>query len=343
MVLVTAPHLHRLAPVLALLVGAALAGCVDDAADPAPPTLPFDREALRFPTALYFGDAWSLVEAEPVGDTRLAPLGDFYTKWAVGSGFPEWRGAPVDEPLLVTGQAELRFWITADSVVTSTPGIFPDFVVYFGTTESVLSVVSPTRLDPVHDDLSVIQEGEAVLVSATFELPPGGVTVPTGAGIRVVTAPVMMESDAADLYVMYGSQEAPSQVRFNVTYLDDEPWAGRTADVMTTSHMLVAGSFLHGEEVEGVNVLSRTVAVTNDTQALLVDLDFTGSTPFPDMDLYVYGPNGTEFALSVTPGSDEAVHLYRHNLEAGGVGTWGIKVVNYVTPTATFDLRVARL
>lgn len=318
----------------------ALSGCLGADEPSTGPALSVDPDTLRFPTTYYFADEWGLSEAQPVGDTKHAALGDFYTKWAVGKGFPEWVSKPVGDPMVVTGQAELEFWVTAESVVTSTPGIFPDFVVYFGTSESVLSVVSPTKLQPVAEDFSVIQSGDAVPVRATFDLPPGGVTVPAHAGIRVVTAPVMMESEPADLLVLYGSAQYPSQVRFNVSYPDAAPWAALEPVSDTTSHTLLAGTFLHQKEVDDVNVKTISVDVTNHTQALLVDLVYTGKTPFPDMDLYAYSPNGTLFALSVTPGSDESIHLYGPNLEAGGVGEWTFKVVNYVTVGATFDLTV---
>ena len=334
-----------------LLLGVALAGCLDGGGGAEPILLPYDREALRYPTTYYFDDGWGLTERLPLADTREQPLGDFYTRWAKGSGFPQWTSAPLADPINVQGNVTLEFWVTSNLVVASTPVIFPDFVVYFGTTDSVLAVVSPNNLKPVGPaglppgigDNSLITMNDAVLVRAVFELPQGGVTVPSGIGLRVVTAPVMMETDASDLIVLYGSEDYPSRVAFNQTFLVDDPADHVVVDHGGSDHTLLAGSFLHGQEVDGVNMLTTTAVVTEHTSGLLVDLDFTGSTPFPDMDLYVFAPDGTPMGLSVTPGSDEAVHLYKRNLEPGGPGLWTVKVVNYVTPSATFTLTVTTL
>lgn len=325
---------------LTLLLSAGFAGCLDDTgpAGAGGATLPFDPEGFQVPATYHFSDGWGLSQGEPVGDTRRANLGDFYTKWAVGSGFPQWSSAPLVDPMVVHGDVVLEFWVGTDTVVTSTPGIFPDFVVYFGSTDSVLSVVSPTKLNPVVEDFSVIMRGQPVLVRAEFAVPPGGITIPSGSGLRVVTAPVMMENDATDLYVLYGSPDYPSRVSFTKSNTNDDPAFHVVDDERSEDHVLTAGTFLHGTEIDDTTIYTESVEVTDNHTGFLVDLDFTGATPFPDMDLYVLAPDGSEVALSVTPGADESVHLYRRNLEAVGPGTWSIKVVNYVTVNAEFTL-----
>lgn len=332
----------RVVPVVLVLMGVLFAGCLG-ADEQDLPTLTAAEEATVNATSWAFDDAWGLTEGLPTGETSFQALGDFYSRWAVGSGFPQWTSAPLDRAIVVDGPVVLDFWVTAESATTSTPGIFPDFVVYFGTTDSVLSVVSPTNLKPVVADFSVITADDAVLVHAEFAVPPGGITVPAGAGLRVVTAPVMMESDAADLEVLYGSADFPSGVAFSYHNSSElvSTWTDRHEH--SGDHVLAAGTFLHGVEVEDTNIYVETVEITQSHRALLVDLDFTGSTPFPDMDLYVLAPDGSEVALSVTPGADEAVHLYSANLAAVGPGTWSIKVINYVTVQAAFTLSVVVL
>lgn len=329
--------------VLLLMTGSVLAGCL---AEETPRTGEEDVTAPEPKTTRstwFFSDGWGLDEAEPVGDTKRAPLGDFYSKWAQGGPFPEWVSAPLPDPLLVTGKVRLEFFVTTDSLVTSTPGVFPDFVLYFGTSESVMADYSPRAIQPVADqDFSIVKTGDAVRVLVEMTLPPGGITVPAGTGLRVITAPVMLETDVNDLLVLYGSTQYPSHVAFDATPLPAALLSDGPRDVRTygDSYELTAGSIFHGQEIDGVTIQNLTVEVHENDTTFLADLRFTGMTPFPDMDLYVYAPNGTLVARSVTPGPDESVHLHAANLAAVGPGTWTVKVVNYVTPRATFDLSV---
>ncbi|MBW3581817.1 MAG: hypothetical protein KY455_01845 [Euryarchaeota archaeon] len=329
--------------VLLMMTGSVLAGCLAEdtpRSDDEDVTAPEPKTAR---STWFFAEGWGLDEAEPVGDTKRAPLGDFYSKWAQGGPFPEWVSAPLPDPLLVTGTVRLEFFVTTDSVVTSTPGVFPDFVLYFGTSESVMADFSPRAIQPVADqDFSIVKTGDAVRVLVEMTLPPGGITVPAGSGLRVITAPVMLETDVNDLIVLYGSTHYPSHVAFDATPLAPTLALSDTSDPRTygESYTLLAGSIFHGQEIDGVTIQNLTVDVHDNDTTFLADLRFTGMTPFPDMDLYVYAPNGTLVARSVTPGPHESVHLYAENLAAVGPGTWTVKVVNYVTPRSTFDLSV---
>ncbi len=75
----------------------------------------------------------------------------------------------------------------------------------------------------------------------------------------------------------------------------------------------------------------------NATRATIITTN-QGNNARPDIDLYIYGPDGSEVANSAGSTADEAVELDYKDFERNGYGQYTAEVRNFSSPAVTYEI-----
>ena len=75
----------------------------------------------------------------------------------------------------------------------------------------------------------------------------------------------------------------------------------------------------------------------NATRATIITTN-QGNNARPDIDLYIYGPDGSEVANSAGSTADEAVELDYKDFERNGYGQYTAEVKNFSSPAVTYEI-----
>lgn len=301
------------------LVALLLAGCVDPAADDAPPgtdaMLPPVDEGLRFLTA----DMALSRDAPADGAVRA---GSFFRAWAEGADYVTWESAPFDADRAVT-ELSVHLALRATGPV-ATSGRFPDVMVYGGSGGSWIAFASQQSVAPV------LVPGTVYAVDLALAVPEGGLVVPRGEKLGLKVVPVMHQNEAADIEVLVGPEGSTATWTAAAVALPALDLAGESYDGE------VAGSAYAGDAAPP-STRHRAVATVPATKsALLVWMNTTGNEGIPDIDLSIVGPDGVEVASSGTPTPREFVRLMAPNLREAGEYT--IVVASYGSARASFHV-----
>lgn len=126
---------------------------------------------------------------------------------------------------------------------------------------------------------------------------------------------------------------------------DDEPVEGEEVEMMEVN-------VYHDEQTDTIlipgfgQIGGSTTTMTypfpvedNATRATVITTD-AGNNARPDIDLYIYGPDGSEVANSAGATADEAVELDYKDFERHGFGTYTAEVRNFSNLGATYTITI---
>jgi hypothetical protein len=77
----------------------------------------------------------------------------------------------------------------------------------------------------------------------------------------------------------------------------------------------------------------------NATRATIITTN-QGNNARPDIDLYIYAPDGKEVGSSAGASADEAVELDSRVFERNGYGDYTAEVVNFSSPAVTYKIEI---
>jgi hypothetical protein len=132
----------------------------------------------------------------------------------------------------------------------------------------------------------------------------------------------------------------------DVIGLDGEEVEEEVEDVIETEEVNV----YHDEQVDtilipGFGVIGGSATTMtydfpvedNATRATIITTN-QGNNARPDIDLYIYGPDGSEVASSAGATADEAVELDYKDFERKGYGQYTAEVRNFSNVAATYEI-----
>lgn len=141
------------------------------------------------------------------------------------------------------------------------------------------------------------------------------------------------EGDAASAGNGSQADEGSDEPR---TWTTNETQAGNLPAATPTSPCRGAGN-LWAERVEGVNYNNHTVAVNASVYSVAVELTWSEAAQnHPDLDMCLFGPNGSVMAESRTGDVGESL---RYNLsDDDPTGDWTVEVYNYAGVDVDYQL-----
>jgi hypothetical protein len=302
---------------LVLFVGAAMAGCLggtgtvgSDEAPPAPTVA-----GVPFNFTLYPDAAMQLVAAVPEAGAVDLPWS--HTEQVNSIEPPTWRGN-VSDVLVLRAVAHLSFQVPTLALGTAFRG--GDLTAWWGTSETISS-----HNTPASDN--VFQGGEVYLYETEFEVPVGGLIAPPGEPLRLLVAGYLATTAAEALQLIIGPEsyvafEAAANPFSAPVWAETELWQGSGADC-----------------VEDPRTVRYAFEVVDVNTSLRFTLDKTAGAGHPDLDLFVYGPDGGYIAGAHGPGGHETLDLWPPALTAGP-GTYSARIVGYCVGDIEFDLRM---
>lgn len=322
-----------------VVMAIALAGCVgpsgeppgtgDDAVAP-PPQGPSGTWFLAGPDALG-PDA-------PTGDVPdRIPVASFPRTWGARDGFPTFTGAPLesDSGLRITG-GNVTLFAEPRGVALSTTR-FVEWIAYVGA-PGFPNAAGVIRAEAVH------MQGEVREITIPIAVPAGGSVVFAGEPIQVIVFPVQTQDDAADpvtLDLLVNARATDARV-----VLETAPWNSSIVGIEGQpihAEGSLTGSAYAGER-EGFSSRTHPFDLPDDAIGFVARLDATEGAPFPDLDLAILGPDGSEVASSGTPYSREAVRVVGPGFATyGSGGPWAAKVAAYGAVVAQYTLTITPL
>jgi len=275
-----------------------------------------------------------LAEEHPASDApQRVATGDFWVRYETGQPQPTFFSEALNESLVVEN-ATVRFWFTTDGVVPRA-GNFAEWDAWFGTDVSMSAVVAMNGPD-------VVQRGQVYELQAEIGLPSGGFVLEPGERFALMLRPVMLQSQANEIYLLVDAEATPSVLELKVR---SRPAGEATLVPITTTFSGTLPAPAYVEAVSGRPPSTLTTGLHPfhvPASAQKVDVVLTGSILLggKDLDLVVLDAAGEQVAQSVTPYATEHARAHRENLEGKAFGTWTARVNNWLGVGATYTLVV---
>ncbi len=228
---------------------------------------------------------------------------------------PEWL-AYEGGWLVTEAWATLVYEVAAVGVGTQFRG--GDMTVWWGTSKSVIAHETP-------ESEAVFVGGERyVLADIPLEVPKGGLVIPSGEPARLMLAGYL----ATDLLDSFEVITGATHLRVNAT-----PWLGPVPDWQLQETVT-------GDMAGCVQGTARTnTHMLEVSGPMRVELEMTAGSGHPDLDLYIYGPDGEWVTRAHGPGPTETLDLLSPQLYQGN-GTYRAEVRSYCPAGLEYELRL---
>lgn len=318
----------------AVVASALLAGCLAGPADDGERTGPGPDDggsAAEPPSLLWLTSEMELVPYGPQGDDPVpVPIPAFYDRWVAGGTWPSWSARLTGAAAIVNASVTF-FYRSEGATPTTGPGEqgFPEFVVYLGVGEAYMGSASVEGPDVVRD--------ETVEVSATFELPRGGLVLDAGDDLTLLIVPVQgSTADGTRIEVLTDALSTPSRVEL----LGAPARLSRLGWIVEedTEVRIVGSAYVTTQG--GLSKATVPVTLSAHAAGLRVHMERTGGAGGADLDLAVYDQEGERVGRSATPQYKEDLRLLAPNLAGLVPGEWTVEVAQYGGAVATARVRV---
>ncbi len=301
-----------------------LAGCLEATETPDP--TPSKEQVTPQWITLYLDAEGALVPE--LGDAASIPIDWGYQQWLDGTPPPAWTGAALGALRILEGNVTLFYQAERPTV---SGDVRPELTAWWGSDVSI----------PHHifiDGPSSVTAGQVVEATSALRMPGGG----------LVMAPERLPLLRVGTYYADGPQlstmdllvgaETPSRLDLLV-----EPiaWPEMRSETMlsTTGTLLgsrCAATINPTEEADSYH----TISVGPDALGFTVRVQGTDAFPTNDVDLVVYGPNGTDVGGGHSSFDVEGADVWGHNLAVDGPGDYRIRVVACTPQRGAYEMDV---
>lgn len=286
-------------------------------------------------------------------NTATNPRGRFGTPEADGNGTENvlsQGGGLIDVPEAIGAKALMG--VTGDGV--NQPGIlgshsFGDVPVVnsrVSHTESVTVTIRDLSGEGGTYDLRVANNRALDEPGISANVAPASVDVPAG-GTATFTASVTVNGDVVrtgprqpQAFIYARRADGAESLRMPLYMFASGSLPAGSGGSQTQNY---SGTILAGDQslglVEGVTYQDFEIEAPAGTLSIAADLDFAEMVDdtVPDIDMFLYDPEGTEVASSTNPGGPESL-----DHRVGQFGTYTLRVSGWLNAPTDFDLTVVK-
>ncbi len=309
---------------IALCLVLLLAGCLDTT--PSTEAPPPGTAAEPQWVTLYLDAQGGLVPT--LGDAAALPLEWGYQQWLDGTPPPAWVGTSVGALRILEGNLTLYYQAERP---TLSGDARPELTAWWGTDGSIVDHV-------FIDGPSSLTAGQTVEATSALRVPAGGLVMAPDRHPMLRVGTYYADGPQLSTVDLLVGGDTPSRLDLLVEPLQ---WQTLRADKILETEGAVLGSRC-AATVNPTSEADSYHAIQIDESVVGFDIRLQGkdAAPTPDIDLVVYGPNGTDVGGGHSSFDTEGAQVWWPNIAIDGPGTYSIRVLACTPQRGAYDLVV---